>query len=261
MFDEILEEHAFTNGLAEMDATLKVVLVLVTLVLVSISTNPVAPLLIAVTMAACIVLVAGIPVRDYLTLMLLPAPFLLFSFLAILLISWDGGGIAASVPGGRSIEIPAEAIDTAVNAAARTIGGMSALIFLALTTPMVEIFSVMRRWRVPQEFIDLAMLVYRCTFILLGEAIALLNAQKQRQGYSGFRNTLNCLGMMCSVLFMRAWEKGEELVLAMEARCYDGKYAMLPGGRRAKPLEVAAVMGYLALMGALVLLPHARGAA
>ncbi len=62
---------------------------------------------------------------------------------------------------------------------------MSSLFFIALTTPAVELFSVMRDLRLPKEFVDLSMLIYRYIFVLIGEAIAMHNAQVMRTDTRG----------------------------------------------------------------------------
>ena len=93
---------------------------------------------------------------------------------------------------------------------------------------MVEIFSAMHTLRVPPVLIDLSMLIYHFIFVFIGQAIAIHNAQTIRQGYTSFKRSLNSMAMLGAMLFIRAWKEAEDLIIAMDSRCYDGKLE-LPG--------------------------------
>ena len=93
---------------------------------------------------------------------------------------------------------------------------------------MIEIFSVMHTLRVPPVLIDLSMLIYHFIFVFIGQAIAIHNAQTIRHGYTSFKRSLNSMAMLGAMLFIRAWKEAEDLIIAMDSRCYDGKLE-LPG--------------------------------
>ncbi len=105
---------------------------------------------------------------------------------------------------------------------ARTFGGMSSLFFIALTTPMIEIFAMLKSLRIPDFLLELSMMIYRYIFVFLDQAAMIHNAQVMRLGDAGTRNSLNSFAMLSSVLFLRSWEQGERLIVAMDARCYNG---------------------------------------
>ncbi|MDH7594046.1 MAG: cobalt ECF transporter T component CbiQ [Methanomicrobiales archaeon] len=259
MFDVILEEYASSNRFTERDSRLKFTLGFGALLLVSISMSPLAPIFVAISMALIVILLAGIPARVYLSLLLLPSPFLVLSIVAILLITGGGNALTAIHLGPYTLHLSTGAIVIAINTAARILGGMSALLFVALTTPMVELFSLLKSLRLPQEFIDLSMLVYRCTFLMLAEAIAIQNAQTMRQGYSNFRNSIRSISLLGSGLFIRGWNRGEELLLAMDSRCYDGRFEMPLKGKRMGRVEISLVFAYLVICGFLALAPYIWG--
>jgi energy-coupling factor transporter transmembrane protein EcfT len=110
--------------------------------------------------------------------------------------------------------------------------------------------------RLPKEFVDLAMLVYRFIFVLIGEAIAIHNAQVMRHGYAGLGNALRSFPMLGGMLFIRSWERGEELIVAMDARCYDGELGVPDNEGRLTRRGAAAVGCYLAFA---VVLAYAGG--
>ena len=75
---------------------------------------------------------------------------------------------------------------------------------LALTTPMVDITEQLRRWHVPQLFVELMTLIYRFIFVLLETAQAMRTAQEARLGYSSWGRWLRSAGMLASNLYLRA---------------------------------------------------------
>ena len=131
---------------------------------------------------------------------------------------------------------------------------MCSLFFIALTTPMIEIFSVLKSLRIPDSFIELSMMIYRYIFVFLNQAAMVHNAQVMRLGDAGLRNSLKSFAMLSSILFLRSWEQGERLVIVMDARCYSGKLDLMGHTEKAKPSAIFAVSLYLAAVAAVSIL-------
>jgi cobalt/nickel transport system permease protein len=53
--------------------------------------------------------------------------------------------------------------------------------------------------------------------------------------------------MLGAMLFIRAWQQGEELVIAMDSRCYDGKLELSGTPRKTGSPITAAVFLYLGI--------------
>jgi cobalt/nickel transport system permease protein len=60
--------------------------------------------------------------------------------------------------------------------------------------------------------------------------------------------------MLSSVLFLRSWEQGERLIVAMDARCYDGKLDLMEQSVKAEPKTIFVVMGYMVVVAAIAVL-------
>ncbi|VVB68713.1 Cobalt transport protein [uncultured archaeon] len=60
--------------------------------------------------------------------------------------------------------------------------------------------------------------------------------------------------MLSGVLFLRSWEQGERLMIAMDARCYDGKLDLAEQTKSAEPKAVFAIVAYLAAVAAIAIL-------
>jgi cobalt/nickel transport system permease protein len=251
MMEEYLDGYAQTNGLREVDSRLKLLLGLGAILIILISSSPWAPLFIAATMAGVTIFLARIPVRLYLSLLCIPLSFALFSVIVILLVSGGGTPLLSVSVGGIPLTVTTASANLSLLILARTFGGMSVLFFIALSTPMIEIFSTMQSLRLPGVVIDLSMLIYHFIFILVGEAIAIYNAQTIRHGYTSLKRSVHSLAMLGGMLFIRAWQQGEELITAMDARCYDGRLELPGEQQNAGPLAIVSAVSYLVLCGLL----------
>lgn len=240
---EMLEDFAQTNDLRETSPGLKLFLGLASILLCVSSPGPVAPLLVAASMSAAILVLAKIPARVYARLLLIPVSFAVMSIAVVLFVT-GSGAVLFEVPG-LPLAVTADGANLAVLLLARVFGGMCSLFFIALTTPMTEVFDILRRLGVPTVLIDLAMLIYRFIFILIEEAGQIYRSQVMRLGYGRFRESVNSFGMLAGALFLRTWESGEALVLAMDARCYDGRLGMLADARPVSYTAAAVVLLYL----------------
>ncbi len=245
--EENLEYYAQSNALRDVNCYLKLILGLGAILICVASPAPLAPLFILVTLSAITLLFARIPVRVYGELLLIPLTFALLSVMVILFLSGGGEPVLTFSLFGFPLTATTGSANLALLVLARTFGGMGGLFFIALTTPVVEIFSVMHTLRVPTVLIDLSMLIYHFIFVFIGQTIAIHNAQTIRQGYSSFRRSLNSMAMLGAMLFIRAWKEAEDLIMAMDSRCYDGKLE-LPGRQDPPgPAGILSTAGYLGL--------------
>ena len=246
MFEELLEDVAQNNGLREVNTTVKLAGGLGAIILCLLSTGYLAPLLIALILSGAILLLARVDVRTYAELFFVPLWFAALSAAVIILISggeqvfWSWNPLPF-----LSLSVSRESINMGFFILCRVIGGMSALLFIALTTPMTDLFVVMRKCRVPDCVIDLSMIIYRTIFILMDQVQQIYRAQVMRLGYSGWRESIRTFSSMCGAAFIASWDAGDDLIRAMDARCYDGKFALLGENRPAGVRSVAALCVFL----------------
>jgi cobalt/nickel transport system permease protein len=255
MYEELLEDIAQGNRLRGVSPYLKLAAALGAILLCLFSASYVAPLAIALLLSLGVLLLARVSPRTYGDLFIAPLSFALAGVLVILLLSGGGDPLWGWTPlPWLSFSVTAASIDKAALVLARMVGGMAALIFLAATTPMTDLFLVMRRCRVPEPVLDLAMMIYRAIFLILDQLVQTYQAQRMRLGYSSFGESVRSLSTLCGSVFIGSWLAGEDLVRAMDARCSVGKFAMLG---RVQPVEagpLATVLAFLALSAAIVAL-------
>jgi cobalt/nickel transport system permease protein len=106
-------------------------------------------------------------------------------------------------------------------------GAVSCLYFLSLSTPMVDLLAVLRRLKVPKLMLELVALIYRFIFVLLETADTIHTAQISRLGYTNLTSAYRSIAALASTLFIRAYQRSDELYTALEARGYDGDLSVL----------------------------------
>lgn len=250
----LLDDWAHSNALSDVSARLKLLLALGSIILCVSSASPITSIFVAVTMSLVVVIAARIPVRFFSGLLLLPLSFAILSATVVAFMNGTGDPIFSASAFGLDLGIREEGARLAILLVARTFGGMCSLFFLALTTPMIELFSVPKSLKIPDSVIELSMMIYRYIFVFLDQTVMIRNAQAMRLGDASLRSSLNSFAMLASVLFVRAWEQGERVMVAMDSRCYAGLLNLMEYEERAEPEEVLAVLGYLATVAAIAFL-------
>jgi cobalt/nickel transport system permease protein len=251
---DLLDDYAHSNALRDTSPRLKLLLGLGAMLLCVASATPVALLFIAITMSLITVGLAKIPGRLYSTMLLIPFSFSLLSAVVVAFMHGGGDQLFALNVFGISLGIREDGANLALLLIARTFGGMCSLFFIALTTPMLEIFAILKSLGLPDFLVELSMLMYRYIFVFLDQAAMIRSAQVMRLGDAGVKNSLNSFSMLSSVLFLRSWEQGERLIVAMDARCYDGKLDLMEQSVKAEPKTIFVVMGYMVVVAAIAVL-------
>jgi cobalt/nickel transport system permease protein len=227
-----VDHYAHTNGLRNTSPGFKMALAIITMLISVLSPNPVIPLIITFLMTLLILFAADIPASYYLRFAAIPVGFGVLTL--VLMALFFGVNPLVNFMG--------------ILVFSRILGGFSCLAFLALTTPLNEVFHELGRLGLPAAFIEIALLMYRSIFVFIEEASVMYHAQDSRLGYSGIRNSYRSMGLLAGNLFIRSWLRGETVYRSMEARCYQGT---MPSIRRQSIGTREAVM--IALFDGLLL--------
>lgn len=250
----LLDDYAHANGLRDISPRIKLILGLSSILVCVFSRSPLAPIVVALAMSLAIWRLARIPLVFYMKLMAIPLSFALISALVVAF-TYGPGPVLWSA---RILSITTSISDQGANLflllLARTLGGTASLFFIALTTPVIEIFSVLKSLGLPEVFIELSMLIYRYIFILMDQAMMIHSAQVMRLGHSGLKSSLSSFSMLSSVLFIRAWDQGERLMTAMDSRGYCGRLETMEENLPSRPQSILAVLIYVAGMAILAYL-------
>ena len=96
------------------------------------------------------------------------------------------------------------------------------LVLLSSTTPFARLLEGLGRLKVPKVLITIMGLTYRYIFVLLEEVYRMKRARDSR-GFGGkWLWNSKVIGQMIGTLFLRSYERGERIYMAMVSRGFDG---------------------------------------
>ncbi len=224
-----IDSYAYNNNLKTVHPVEKSLFAMITMVVCLAAPTVITPLIVLVLMTGGIIFKAGIPARVFIRLMLVPFSFLMISVLTVAFsISTTTSGFwLAHTFKGLTIGIHYPDLITAVHLLLRSLGAVSCLYFLALTTPMTEIITVLNRMKVPVIITELMVLIYRFIFVFMETATTINRAQSSRLGYVTMKSSFRSMSCLFSALLGKVFVKSQELYNAMAARCYTGEIRVL----------------------------------
>lgn len=252
-----MDVYARRSRLCRENAALKAAGSLGLLILCICSSSPLPPLCLFIFLSVATVAAGGIRAREYISLLGLPAVFLLLSALTLL---WDfypqfPQEAVVSLPlfGGWLAVVPtAQSLGMVV--LSRALGAVSCLYFLSLSTPLPELLEVLRRARIPAIVIELAVLIYRYIFLLLATFRDMRDSAASRLGYRGLKRSLRTTGLVYGGLLAGSFRRAGTCFDAMESRCYTGQIRFLTEKKKVTAKGVCLLAVPLAGMLAGVLL-------
>lgn len=159
---------------------------------------------------------ARIPLRWVLPRLLIEAPFVV---LAVLLPFTEGGertqfaGISLSVAG----------LYAAWGIVAKGTLGVAAALTVAATTPAAELPAALSRLRVPAVMTSVLVLMIRYLDVLSAEATRMRIARISRGDSPRALHQAGAVAKGIGALFLRSYERGERVHLAMLSRGFDGR--------------------------------------
>ena len=240
-----IDSYAYSNKLKKIHPGEKSLFAMISMAVCLTSPTVITPLIVLALMASGIIWRAGIPARVFLRLMLIPLSFLLISVLTIAFsISSNPLGFwIAHTLHGLTVGIRYPDLITAVHLFLRSLGAVSCLYFLALTTPMTEIITVLHKLKVPVIITELMVLIYRFIFVFMETALTINRAQSSRLGYISLKTSYRSLSRLFSALLGKVFVKSQELYNAMAARCYTGEIRVLAKKYPVSPRNYILITG------------------
>lgn len=236
------------SRLNRVDPTLKFWTVLILMFLCVASKSAIIGLSLAILMLFLIVLVGGMELHDYLSLLSLPVSFLLISGLALLFdyrVQPIGVINFPLIHGYLSVSQSGQA--RAALVISKAFGAISCLYLLSLSTPMSEIIGVLRRIHTPDIVIELMYLIYRYIFILLEMYRSMKDAAQSRLGFIDFSTKLHTTGKIYTNLLSRSYRKANKNFDAMESRCYIGEIRFMENKKSISYTHMISAIGVIIL--------------
>lgn len=160
--------------------------------------------------------VARVPVRHLAPRLLIEVPFLVFAVLMPFIATGprvDVGPLTLSEAG----------LWGAWNLAAKGTLGVAASLLLAATTEPADIVTGLARLRLPSQLVLILSFMVRYADVITSQLHAMRVARESRGFHGGGLRSWPVLAGTAGALFIRSYERGERVHLAMLSRGHDGQ--------------------------------------
>lgn len=151
--------------------------------------------------------------KNYFRILKIPVLFLLPSVLVIS-ITIEGKPIFEF----WILKVSDKAFETVTSTLLRVFAILSILTYMIATTTLPEFISALKKLKLPKFFAELMFLSYRSIQVLFAELKKFEISADLRLGYSNFRASISTKSLLAKTIFLRAMERVEKTVLAMDLR-------------------------------------------
>jgi len=127
-------------------------------------------------------------------------------------------------------------------------------ILVTTTTDLMLLLRGMEKLRIPKLAISIVSFMYRFIFLLIDEVERMILAFQSRYFRLSLKNRIKIFANMIAVLFIRTYERGERIFLAMESRGFKGEVYSYTDLKWKKSDSVALSIFVIMLFGPLIVL-------
>lgn len=190
---------------------------------------------------AVVAVVAGLSLGLVSRRLVIEVPFLAFAFLLPIV----GRGERVDVLG---IGLSHAGLWAAWNILAKGTLGVAATVIMASTTPIRDILHGLQRLRLPAVIVGICSFMIRYSDVVTGEMRRMRVARESRGHDPRWIWQARAVASSAGALFIRSYERGERVYLAMASRGYSGAMPVLDERRAARRDWVTAAMLPLAAL-------------
>lgn len=225
----IIDKTAYKSKLRNISPWEKTVFALAAMLICIFADNILISTVTTVTMLSVVIFAGKTNFKTVFHLMTIPAVFIMLSCAAILIsVSKDSGGLIFCIRiSDIFIGIGNSSIISALRTLSKCFGAVSCMYFLSLTTPMTDIFILLRKSPVPKFITEITELIYRYIFVLSDTCRKIHISQQSRLGYSNLKTKYRSTVLLVSNLFMCSMHQAEKTFTALESRGYNGTINVL----------------------------------
>jgi len=241
-----IDFYAYASKIRHWNATFKVSLSVLTLILCILLDNPYVSVAVIIAMAYLTVVKGEISLTEYLSILAIPIAFILLGTFTIAIdFSKQPMGQYNLYLGFGYVFTSQAKLKTVVFLIVKVFAAISALQMMTLSTPSSEIIYVLKKAHVPKLIIELMSLIYRYIFILMDVYTKMKNSAQSRQGYCDFKTSYYTFGSIASNMLVISLKKANAYYDAMEARCYDGDLTFLEEDKNVEIIQIAMAVAFI----------------
>lgn len=225
----LIDKYAYTNRLRNLSPGIKASIGAIFLIASMLFKNLYILIGNILFMSFIIVVVAKIDFKSYINILKIPMYFLLMGVgMNLLNISVDGKELLYSCKFFPFyIGISKISIDTSIHILFRAISCLTCVYFFMLTTPFNQLIFLLKKLHLPDNLIEVTMLIYRFIFILLEEVSDIKKSQELRFGYVNLKTSYKSLGILVNLLYRRIMKRYDDMCVSLDIKLYDGKFHII----------------------------------
>jgi len=121
------------------------------------------------------------------------------------------------------IVVTYQGLNVLINVVIRAWLSMICLTILTSTTKFTDMLKGMYLLKVPAVFVQILSFMYRYLFVLVDQAMRMQMARDSRNFGSNRKLILKTMGNIIGMLFIRSYERGERIYVAMLSRGYNSE--------------------------------------
>lgn len=241
-----IDFYAYTSKIRHWNATFKVSLSVLILILCIALENPYVSVMVIIAMAYLTIVKGELPVGEYFSILTIPIVFILLGTFTIAIdFSKQPIGQYNLYLGFCYVFTSMAKLKEVAFLILKVFGAISALQMMTLSTPSSEIIYVLRKAHVPKLIIELMNLIYRYIFILMDVYAKMKNSAESRQGYCDFKTSCYTFGSIASNMLVISLKKANTYYDAMEARCYDGDLIFLEEDKKVETIQLVSATAFV----------------
>ncbi|MFJ4843434.1 cobalt ECF transporter T component CbiQ [Streptomyces sp. NPDC088746] len=187
---------------------------------------------------------AGVPARQLWRAYRVPLGFCATGAATLLVQVGGPEGLVTVADGG-----PVRAGELLLRTSAASLG----VLLFAFTTPMSDLLPRLVKAGVPAPVVDVALVTYRMSFLLLDSVRRIREAQAARLGHTTRAAAWRSLAGLGATAFIRAFDRAARLQAGLAGRGYDGTLRVLVPEARVSGRFVAVSVALLAALTVLTL--------
>lgn len=231
-------KHSFLDKESEIESPIRAlnpktkVISLLTIVVIVVSTSHTAKttFLLYTAMALFLILMSNIPITVFLKRLLIIAPFVLIAIVAVPFMGENPKDVSYSL-GLFDITVSERGLQVVFNVAVKSSLSVLFLTLLISSTPFRHLIRGLKELRIPSLITDSLLFMYQYIFILIDEGEKITRARDARCYGGRWIWHAHIIGYIIGALFIRSFERGERIYLAMKARGYDSEVSSSHTGR------------------------------
>jgi cobalt/nickel transport system permease protein len=223
MHHSFIDEHSHIDGvLQHLDPRIKIVS-FVALLFFIIFSRPDSMLSFALYGLLILLLIgiSKIPVYYILKRCFVVVPFILMTSLFILFGN-QGATITLFHIGSFQINVAVAGWTMFLSVMIKGILSVLCLTLLTASTPFPQLLAALENMKFPKLITMILSFMYRYIFLIEDEAMKMWRAMKSRSAGGSLLLHLKAIANMIGILFIRSYERGETVYLAMCSRGFDG---------------------------------------